>query len=191
MTTKLKKMSKDEIQKIILSALGFIALIYCYFTFFLGPLNKSRETMTRAIADTQAKTASSKTEMKKTANLELQAKEATTRYAALKATTAEGAPIAWFPPKMRNYFAAQGIDKAGVRLESSGPFKQPELTDWVRDIWTIDLPLSDYDTLGHAIAKLENSEPLLAVQKIVIRAVPEEPQFQQVSLTAQTALFAQ
>ena len=70
-------MSKDEIQKIILSALGFIGLIYCYFTFFLGPLNKSRETMTQEIADTQAKTASSKTEMKKTANLELQAKEAT------------------------------------------------------------------------------------------------------------------
>lgn len=188
---KIKKMSKDEIQKIILSALGFIALIYCYFTFFLGPLNKSQATMTQTIADTQAKTASSKTEMKKTANLELQAKEATTRYAALKATTSEGAPIAWFPPKMRNFFSAQGIDKAGVRLEASGPFKQAELSDWVRDIWTVDLPLSDYDTLGQAIAKLENTEPLLAVQKIVIRAVPEEPQFQQVSLTAQTALFAQ
>lgn len=188
---KIKKMSKDEIQKIVLSAIGFVALIYCYFTFFLGPLNNSRATMTQTIAETQEKTASSRTELKKTANLELQASEATTRYAALKATTAEGAPIAWFPPKMRNFFAAAGIDKAGIRLESSGPFKQPELSDWVRDIWTIDLPLSDYDTLGGTIAKLENSEPLLAVQKIVIRAVPEEPQFQQVSLTAQTALFAQ
>ncbi len=35
---KIKKMSKDEIQKIVLSAIGFVALIYCYFTFFLGPL---------------------------------------------------------------------------------------------------------------------------------------------------------
>ena len=43
--------------------------------------------------------------MKKTANLENQAKEATGRYEALKATTAEGAPIAWFPPKMRTFFA--------------------------------------------------------------------------------------
>ncbi len=188
---KIKKLSKDEIQKIVLSAIGFVALIYCYFTFFLGPLNRSRATMIQSIADTQAKTASSKTELKKTANLELQAKKATTRYEALKATTAEGAPIAWFPPKMRNFFAEQGIDKAGVRLESSGPFKQPELSDWIRDVWSVELPLSDYDTLGQAIAKLENTHPLLGVQKIVIRAVPEEPQFQQVSLTAQTTLFAQ
>ena len=39
---KPKKLNKDQIQKIVLSALGFIALIYCYFNFFLGPLNKSR-----------------------------------------------------------------------------------------------------------------------------------------------------
>ncbi len=187
----MKKLSKDQIQKIILSALGFIALIYCYFTFFLGPLNKSRASMTQSTADLQAKTASSKSEMKKTANLELQAKEATSRYEALKATTAAGAPIAWFPPKMRNFFAARGIDKTGVRLEASGAYKQPELSDWIHDTWAIELPLSDYETFGKAMAELENSEPLLAVQRIVIRTVPEEPQFQQVMLTAQTALLAQ
>ncbi len=188
---KQKKLSKDQIQKIALSTLGFVALIYCYFTYFLGPLNKSRATMTTSIADTQAKTSSSKTEMKKTANLELQAKEATSRYGALKATTAAGAPIAWFPPKMRNFFSVEGIDKAGVRLEASGAYKQPELSDWVRDTWAIELPMSDYDALGRAIADLENTEPLLAVQKIVIHALSEEPQFQQVSLTAETALLVQ
>ena len=111
-----KKFNKDQIQKIILSSLGFVALIYCYFTFFLGPLNRSRASMTQTIAELQMKTASSKTEMKKTANLELQAKAATSRYDALKATTEEGAPIAWFPPKMRTFFGSQGIDKAAARL---------------------------------------------------------------------------
>ncbi len=185
------KFNKDHIQKIFLSVLGFIALIYCYFTFFLGPLDKTRADATARIADLQAKSASSKTEMKKTANLEVQAKEATSRYDALKATTADGSPIAWFPPKMRNFFAAQHIDKANVRLESSTAFKEPELSDWIKDTWSIELPASDYDALGQAIAELENTEPLLAVQRIVIHAVPEDPQFQQVSLTAQTALHAQ
>ena len=74
---KPKKFNKDQIQKIILSIIGFVALVYCYFNFFLGPLNKSRALMTQSIAELQTKTASSKTEMKKTANLELQAKAAT------------------------------------------------------------------------------------------------------------------
>src|SRR5689334_6429790 len=123
------KLSKDQIQKIILSTLGLIGLIYCYFTFFLGPLNRSREKMIAEIADMQNKTASSKTEVKKTSNLESQAKEATGRYEALKRTTAEGAPIAWFPPKIRTFFAKYGIDKASARLESTGSFKQPEMSN--------------------------------------------------------------
>jgi hypothetical protein len=184
-----KKLTKDQIQKIVLSILGFIGLIYCYFNFFLGPLNKSRTSMTQQIADLQAKTASSKTEMRKTANLESRAKEATGRYEALKATTAEGAPIAWFPPKMRIFFGDQGIDKAAARLEATGEFKQPQLSDWIKDTWAIELPQSDYSALGQAIAALENTEPLLAIQKVVIHALPEDPQYQQVSLAVQTVLL--
>jgi hypothetical protein len=186
----LAKLNKDQIQKILLSALGFVALMYCYFNFFLDPLDRSRADMTQKIADLQGKTASSKTEMKKTANLETQAKAATARYKALKATTQEGAPIAWFPPKMRNFFASQNIDKANTQLESSRPFKQQELSDWVKNSWSIELPQADYDTLGHAIAELENSEPLLAVQKISIHAVPENPQYQSVNLGVQIALLS-
>lgn len=184
-----KKLNKDQIQKIILSVLGFIGLIYCYFNFFLGPLNKSRASMAVAIAELQTKTASSKTEMKKTANLETQAKEATGRYESLKATTADGAPIAWFPPKMRTFFGDQGIEKVTARLESSTDFTQPELSDWLKDTWAIELPQSEYGALGNALATLENREPLLAIQHLVIHAVAEEPQYQQVSLLAQTALL--
>ncbi|MGH7939348.1 MAG: hypothetical protein ACREFG_12665 [Chthoniobacterales bacterium] len=184
------KLNKDQIQKIFLSSLGFIALLYCYFTFFLGPLDRSRASMAHQIADLQGKSASSKTELKKTSNLEKQAKTATTHYDALKATTADGAPIAWFPPKMRKFFASQGIDKANARLESSSAFKQPELSDWIKDTWEIDLPLADYAALGKAIAELENTEPLLAVQKLTIHAVTEEPELQQVTLNAQTTMFA-
>ncbi len=185
------KFNKDQIQKIALSVLGFIALIYCYFTFFLGPLNRSRAEASATITDLQEKTASSKTEIKKTANLEVQAKTATARYEALKGTTAGGAPIAWFPPKMRNFFAAHALEKASVRLEASTAFQEPELSDWIKDTWAIELPKSDFSNLGQALAELENTEPLLAVRKISIHSAPEDPQFQQVTLTAQIALLAQ
>jgi hypothetical protein len=184
-----KKFNKDQIQKILLSTIGFIGLIYCYFNFFLGPLNRSRESMARTIVDVQEKTASSKSEMKKTDNLEVQAKQATGRYEAFKRTTAEGAPIAWFPPKMKTFFSGHDIDKAAVRLESSGDFAQPELSNWLRDSWVIDLPQSEYDVLGKAIAQLENTEALLSVQKLSIRAIPDQPQYQQVALSVQTVLL--
>ena len=118
--------TKDQIKKLSLSAIGFVFLLYVYFTFFLGPLNRSRDGMLLKIKDLQSKLDSSKEEMTKAVKLEQRAKTSTSRFAALKAFNPEGAPIAWFPPRIRAFFADQQIDKAVARLEGSSGFKQVE-----------------------------------------------------------------
>ena len=184
------KLTKDQIQKLSLSSIGFVVLLYVYFSFFLGPLNKSRDSMLAKINDLQSKMAGSKNETTKASNLEKQATTATTRFAALKALSPEGAPIAWFPPRMKTFFANQQIDKTTARLENSAPFKdkEDELSNWMRYTWLLDLPQTDFSTAGKAIAALENSEPLLSITHLNIHTIPDGPQFQQVSLTATTAI---
>ncbi|MEP6936506.1 MAG: hypothetical protein ABI871_00385 [Chthoniobacterales bacterium] len=182
------KLTKDQLQKVILSAIGFAILIYVYFTFFLGPLNKSRASMIGSIASLQKKIGDSNGEMRKGAVLEEQAKTATTRFAALKALSPEGAPIAWFPPRMKTFFAAQEIDKATARLDSSSAFKQPELADWMKYAWQIDLPQTDFAALGKAVAALENTEPLLSTSRLSLKASAEDPQHQQALLSVSTVI---
>jgi hypothetical protein len=182
------KLSKDQIKKLMLSSMGFVVLIYVYFGFFLGPLNSSRNSMLAQIDTVQGKIAGSKSELSKTANLEKQAEKATTRFAALKGLSPEGAPIAWFPPRMKAFFANQEIDKATARLETSANYKESDLANWMRYNWIIELPQADYSTLGKAIAGLENAEPLLSIVRISIKALPEDPQFQQITLSANTAM---
>jgi hypothetical protein len=182
------KLSKDQIQKLGLSSMGFVVLLYVYFSFFLGPLNGSRDTMVGQIAQLQSKISNSKDELSKTTNLEKQADASTKRFAALKALSPEGAPIAWFPPRVKTFFANQEIDKATARLESSVAYKDTELASWMRYNWLLELPQADFSTLGKAIAVLENAEPLLSITRISIKALPEDPQFQQVTLTASSAM---
>ncbi len=182
------KLTKVEMQKIVLSSIGFIALLYVYMNFFLGPLNRSRASMEKSIADLQSKLASSKMEITKTANLEKQATAAIDRFSALQALSPEGAPIAWFPPRMKAFFGNQAIDKATVRLDTSTPFKEAELAEWVKYVWQIDLPQTEFEPLGKAIAELENTEPLLSITRINIKASAEDPQFQQVALSTSTVM---
>lgn len=177
-------LNKDQLKKISLSGMGFVFLVYVYFTFFLGPLNRSRDTMTRAMNDKQAKIDSSKDEMSKAATLEHQAKAATTRFAALKALNSEGAPIAWFPPRLKVFFANEQIDKAVARLENSSAFKEPELDGWMKYNWLINIPQADYSALGKAIADLENAEPLLSITKVAIHAQADQGGYQTVDLVA-------
>jgi hypothetical protein len=182
-------LSKDQVQKLALSSMGFIVLLYVYFSFFLGPLNASRDSMTASITALQAKLGSSKNEMTKATNLENQAKEATTRYAALTNLSPEGAPIAWFPPRMKTFFSNQQIDKTTARLEGSLAYKEADLSGWMRYNWMLDLPQTDFATLGVAVAELENTEPLLSIHHLNIHAMADDPQFQQVNLTVATAIL--
>lgn len=185
----MNKLSKDQIQKLGLSTVGFVVLLYVYFSFFLGPLNRGRETAQRSKAALQTKLASSKTETAKAENLEKQAAAATVRFAALKALSPEGAPIAWFPPRIKIFFANHQIEKAAVRSDSNTAYKEPEMAEWNKYLWQIDVPQTDFATLGKALAKLENSEPLLSITRLSVKAVGDNPQFQQATLTAQTAIM--
>ena len=184
----LPKLSKDQIKKLSLSAMGFVFLLYVYFSFFLGPLQKSRSGTLTQIADRQNKIDNSKSEVAKAATLERQAKDAMARFAALKALTPEGAPIAWFPPRTKSFFANQGIDRAIARLESNTTFKQSELAAWTKYNWLIDLPQADFTALGKSIAELENTQPLLSITKLNIHLLAEQPQFQQVAIAATTVV---
>ncbi|MFN2542050.1 MAG: hypothetical protein ABR514_07770 [Chthoniobacterales bacterium] len=178
------KLTKDQIKKLSLSIMGFVFLVYVYFTFFLGPLNRSRTATLTKINDRQSKIDNSKDDMAKAAKLEQSAKAATDLFAAFKKLNTEGAPIAWFPPRIKTFFANEQIDKAVARLEGNTALKQDELSGWLRYNWVIDLPQADYGTLGRALADLENSEPFLCVTRLSIHASPDAPQYQHVELAA-------
>jgi len=183
------KFTKDEIKKLALSTMGLLFLLYVYFNFFLGPLTSSRIAALEAIKDRKAKLDGSKDEITKATRLEQTAKNATTRFAALKALNPEGAPIAWFPPRVKTFFANQQIDKATARLDKNSGFKPGDLSGWTRYSWLIELPQADYATLGKALAEMENSEPLLAVTKVTIHTSPDQPQFQKVDLAAENIIM--
>jgi hypothetical protein len=182
------KLSKDQIKKVLLCSMGFVVLVYVYFSFFLGPLNSSRDAALAQITELQDKVANSKNELSKTAKLEKQAEAATSRFAALKALSPEGAPIAWFPPRIKTFFAGKEIDKASARLENSSGYKEADLANWMRYNWVIDIPQAEFSSLGQALASLENTEPLLVITRLSIKALPEDPQFQQVTILAGTAM---
>jgi hypothetical protein len=181
--------NKEQVKKLLLGGLGLIALLYVYFSFFLGPLNKSRNAVQAKIKDLQTKISTSKTEISKATKLEETAHSATVRYDALRALSPDGAPIAWFPPRMRTFLTNHQIDKGTTRLETNNPFKEKELADWSRYLWIIDLPQADYESLGNAIAQLENTNPLLSIKKLRIHAATEDPEMQKVVFTAATIIY--
>ena len=181
-------MNREQTKKLMLGGLALVALLYVYFSFFLGPLSKSRNSVDAKIKDLQTKISTCKTEISKATKLEETAHAATVRYEALLALSPDGAPIAWFPPRMKTFFTNHQIDRVATRLESSGSFKEKELAGWSSYLWDIDLPQADFESLGNAITQLENTNPLLSVKRLRIHAETEDPEMQKVVLTVATII---
>jgi hypothetical protein len=180
------KLSQDQIKKIGLSLIGLVALVYCYFSFLLGPLQSNRDNMINTTADLESKVAGSKKTMEQTAQLERTAVAAIGLAKTVDTMIPEGAPLAWVPPRIKSFFASDGVDAGAIRLLTTFPLKQPELAAYAIDDWLVDFPRADFLVLARSIARFENENPLWSVASVRIKANEAELGLQTVTLGIRT-----
>lgn len=178
----LPRLTKEEIQKSILSLIGLVALLYCYSAFLLGPLNQARNRMISAKAEDEKKLADGKKTIEQAALLEETARNSHERITMIDEHTPPGAPVAWFPPLIKTLFAADQIDIGHVRLVNTMDLKRPELAAYAKTNWTIEIPRADFLLLGLSIARFENERISSNITSIRITATPDKPEVQSVTL---------
>jgi hypothetical protein len=89
--------------------------------------------------------------------------------------------VAWFPPRLKQFFASTGIDQCTVRFGGERPIKERELERFVRLQWSVELPRSSFIEFGAALARLENEQPFRLVDALAIKNL-EDPEFQRILL---------
>jgi hypothetical protein len=177
------KLDSEQIKKIFAALLVLALLLYAYFEFLLGPLDKTRMDATNGIASLEPQIADAKKQISRTAGLEKEAPKATAFLTNLRNSIPDGAPIAWFPPKMAEFFKSHGIEKCTTHLVSDGADSMPGFR---RLVWSIDLPRVEFIPLGTAISNLENNEPLLNILNVTVDATREDAQYQHATLVVAT-----
>lgn len=178
--------SKEEIQKIFLSLLLLVVLLYVYFTMLMGPLLVDRERESRTIQELNAKISAAKLQIQKTKALEAKVPDATKEMAAILSKTPSGAPVAWFPPRIAEFFKARRIEKASTKMTGETP--EPDLEGFRRLAWSVELPRGEFLDIGKAVADLENSEPLLQVLGIQVEGLNGEPLMQRATMSMATTI---
>jgi len=175
------KLGKEEIQKIFLSVLLLIGLLYCYFTMLLGPLSKDETNARNTVASLVPQIDRAKAAIKDVAAREKSAPAYTKTIDEIKSLIPEGAPIAWFPPMITGFFKNHGLDKTPVH--AAGEAGEKDLAGFKRISWSVDIPRVEVSQLGKVISDLENEHPLLEITSLHIDALKENPQYQHASLS--------
>ena len=124
--------------------------------------------------------ASANGQIAKVKTYETQSPEAMRIVKQVEAMIPEGSPVAWFPPKLSEFFKKSGIDKVTARVNNESLDK--DYAGYRRVNWGVELPRVDFMAFAAAIADLENEEPLLEIQSLEIEAGRDEAQMQRATL---------
>ena len=178
----MNNLSKDQIQKISLSVLLMIGLIYCYFTFLIAPMSKTDAANLQSIEALDAQLAQAHTQELRSHNIQFQAKTAEETLAQVNDMIPEGEPIAWFPPKMHDFLERQNLKNAAVHPAGTA-FSETGMGDLKSENWVVDVPQSGFSQLGIALAGLENEEKLLQITHLQITTQADNPEKQRVTIT--------
>lgn len=184
----MNKFNKDQKQKIFLSILLMIGLVYGYFNFLLAPLSRSEAGSRIAIETLDKQLAKAGTAVKRSKVLQDQAQSAQEMLAQVSDMIPDGAAIAWFPPRIRAFFDRHALKGAVVRPGSIDGAADAALHNFRTADWTIDLPEAGIVPLGIALAGLENEEKLLEITRLQISTAPDSPEKQHVTINATTLL---
>ena len=174
------KLSREQIQKLVLGIMMFCGIIYSYFEFLLGPLSADREHALKETATLAPKIAAARTQISKTKAIEEKAPASQLVLEQVRAMIPQGAPIAWVPTKLTDLFKREGIEKPSARM--AGEPAEKELTGFGKCAWAVEIPRVEFITFARALSVLENSEPLMEVQTVEVEAGRDNVQFQRVSI---------
>lgn len=175
------KLGKDETQKIVLAGLMVFGVIYSYFNLLLGPLAKRQELTQKSITALGPEIAKAKAQVARTAELESTAPATMAATRQVMAMIPEGSPVAWFPPRVGDFFKKHGFDKISTRLNSE--FAEKDMVGFRRLSWSIDLPKVGFIPFATALAALENEEPLVEINSLQIEATRDDVELQRALIT--------
>ena len=174
------KLNKDQKQKLLLGGMLVVGVVYAYFEFLLGPLRKAEQAAKFSITELEPKIAASNAQIAKVAGLRAKQPEAERYMAQVKGMIPEGSPIAWFPPRLVDFFKRHGVEKITARLNNETVEK--ELVGFRRLNWSLEAPHADFISFAAALAALENEEPLVEVQSFEAEAGRENVGLQRVGV---------
>jgi hypothetical protein len=174
-------MSKDDKQKIFLSGLMGIAIIYAYFEFGLGPLKLKQENAQKEITALEPKITVANKQILSRDSLKAKVPQAELLLTQIDQMIPEGSPVAWFPTLVGDFFKSQGNERVTTRLVSN--VDDPMLDGYRRINWNVEIPKADALQTVSVLAEFENQQPLVETPSVLIEFIKEEPQFQKVTLT--------
>ncbi len=175
----------ENTKRLTLSGLVLIVLVYVFYSFLLGPAFKSITTGKQRIAALDKSIATANSAINRVSNMRAQLNGFADLETTLFANQPGGDPIAWFPPRVENFFKKAGIPRCLATLSAPSETEIPGFRTYR---CTIQFPSVSFMQFGAALAAFENHDNLIEVRSISIDAQADNPGLQLIAVEVRVIL---
>jgi hypothetical protein len=173
------KFTKENTQRLLLAGLALVILLVFFQTFLLGPAFNTIRSSASQIEKVSTEMSKAKSLKTRIENMQRQVDQASELEKTLFMNQPAGDPIAWFPPRIENFFKKAGIQHCLATLSSPSDEEIPGLRTYR---CTVEFPEVSFMRFGVALAAFENHDTLLEVRNVSISAQSDNPALQTVTL---------
>lgn len=182
------KFGKEEIQKMFLGGILLAVLVYVYATMLIGPVLAAQKAHKKATADIGPKITEAQKQIKRTAAMEVSAPQAAVRVKQITALIPDGSPVAWYPPRVSEFFKRHGVEKLDIGSKGATATTSTAATastvEGFRQLsWDVQIAQAEFLPFATALAAWENEDWLTEVVQIDVEPLRDSPAYQRVALT--------
>lgn len=170
------KLSKENKQKVILGCMLFVGLVVSYFMYLVTPTKEAKIAAEAELLKLQPQIKAAKAQIAKVAAMETDAPRSKLLIDQVESMIPQGAPVAWFPPKLEEILKNCGVEKSVISMSAETPDK--DLKNYKRINWTVEIPRITFYDFCKTLQTLENKEPLIEIMNVTLEASGTEPEYQ-------------
>jgi hypothetical protein len=161
---------------VAICALALAAAWECHGR-LIAPLRKLEAAAVADAGDMRERIGRAQKTIVETRTLEQDPAGARSQLRSLLGNRPSGSALVWFPARIEKHFGR--LNGEGVVARFNSVLEQPELPDFERSHWAVEMPVGDtaaaFRDVCAAIADFESADPALRVLDVVIQPVPNDP----------------
>lgn len=171
----MKQLNKEQIQKLVLIAIGALVGIYVLVVYLIGPASADIKKFEKQAEDLTKQIAAAEKEVARIRGGQTQAVQDKEYVQAFESHMPDTLPMAFYPPEIVNVFSESKVTTTQPANFGLQPALSTLGNHYVRHGWLFNINGISYHALGEAQATMENAKPLWEVISLEITAQPQDP----------------
>jgi hypothetical protein len=181
-------LSEEQMKRVFMGVLVLAGLVGLAWYLLLAPQKQDMTSERGKINTLKDQIREAEAAIKQAEAIATETNAANAEFESIIEDVPRGAPIAWVPPRINNYWRRQEFPDVTTEPSGIASINNPALAGFEKRVWQVTINDAPFVDFGIALSEFENKEILMQLTSLNVSASAEQPETQNITFTLQQIL---